>query len=103
MESAPLGQHPQQAADQRCVPCGLMPHLYPRRLVAPPPDWPCLPAWRAARLGRSSCDGVLLDAVVNGVLQGICHWKRNKSSEAGHFLISSSRRNEMEEDRHYGL
>src|SRR5262249_32536525 len=29
--------------------------------------------------------------------------KRNKSSEAGHFLISSSSRNEMEEDRHYGL
>src|SRR5262249_35032101 len=30
-------------------------------------------------------------------------WKRNKSSEAGHFLISSSDRNDMEEDRHYGL
>jgi integrase/recombinase XerD len=30
-------------------------------------------------------------------------WKRNKSSEAGNFLISSSGRNEMEEDRHYGL
>jgi hypothetical protein len=29
--------------------------------------------------------------------------KRNKSSEAGNFLISSSGRNEMEEDRHYGL
>jgi hypothetical protein len=31
------------------------------------------------------------------------HRKRNKSSEAGNFLISSSGRNEMEEDRHYGL
>src|SRR5262249_50349937 len=34
---------------------------------------PCLPSLRVARLGRSSCDGVLLDAVVNGVLQGTCH------------------------------
>src|SRR5215510_2121953 len=30
-------------------------------------------------------------------------WKRNKSSEAGHCLLSSSSRNDMEEDRHHGL
>jgi len=29
--------------------------------------------------------------------------KRNKSSEAGNFRLSSSSRNDMEEDRHHGL
>jgi len=60
MYGAPLCQRPQQAADQCCTTCGLTPRLCPRRLVATTPDWPCLPSLRSARLGRTSCGGVLL-------------------------------------------
>jgi len=38
MDGTPLCQHPQQAADQRCAPCGLTPHLCPRCLGMTPPD-----------------------------------------------------------------
>jgi hypothetical protein len=45
---------------------------------------------------------VCTDGLVS-YIRAIRERKRNKSSEAGNFLISSSGRNEMEEDRHYGL
>src|SRR5215467_9321059 len=39
-----------------------------------PPDWPCLPSLRAARLGQSSAVACAhLDAVARVVLQGTCH------------------------------
>ena len=74
MCSTPLCQRLQQAADQCCAPCGLTPHLCPRRLVITPPDWPCLPSLRSARLGKSSAvTCTYLDAVAKVVLQNTCH------------------------------
>src|SRR5262249_19056889 len=59
MYGAPLCQRPQQATDQCCATCRLM-LVSTLAAFATSPDWPCLPSLRSARLGRTSCGGVLL-------------------------------------------